>query len=178
MSSLEDYKREITKFISKYISNSDGAVVLLPHEGVGSENNRDMKICNDIFTMLSLEEKSHVFRLDSLEIHPAEYKYIISESDFVIASRFHVCVASLSLAKPTMVIGWSFKYKELMSWFNQEDYVLSAENTNLNDIELMYKKMEINEVSIKTSLEALMIKNKALVDELFDDINYDLFNTV
>ena len=47
----------------------------------------------------------------------------------MIASRFHAMVAALRSVKPTLIIGWGHKYKEVMKRFGQEEFVFDYQIT-------------------------------------------------
>ncbi|MFT4122948.1 MAG: polysaccharide pyruvyl transferase family protein [Microbacteriaceae bacterium] len=71
---------------------------------------------------------------------PRGAKSKIGKADFVISSRFHALVGALSQGVPTIALGWSHKYKELLRDFGVPDWcgdvntdVASAISEVLND---------------------------------------------
>ena len=57
----------------------------------------------------------------------------IAECDVMIVSRFHAMIGALSLEKPTVVLGWSHKYLEVMADFGLEDCVFDYANLRVED---------------------------------------------
>jgi len=51
----------------------------------------------------------------------------------MIVSRFHAMIGALSLEKPTVVLGWSHKYLEVMADFGLEDCVFDYANLRVED---------------------------------------------
>ena len=72
---------------------------------------------------------------------PRVLKWILGKSQFVIGSRFHALVSSLSQGVPCIGAGWSHKYPELFEDFNNTDGLIS----NLSDFEALGK--QISELS-------------------------------
>ena len=56
-----------------------------------------------------------------------ELKNEIASCEVLVASRYHSCVAGLSAGVPTLVIGWHWKYEELLTLYGQEEWVLPTE---------------------------------------------------
>ena len=51
--------------------------------------------------------------------------------DLIVVSRFHAMIASLTMLKPVVVIGWSHKYMEVMQQFGLEEYVFDYNNKSV-----------------------------------------------
>src|SRR5690606_27898782 len=47
--------------------------------------------------------------------------------DYFVASRFHAMVSSLAMGVPTLVIGWSHKYQEVLEMFGSEEWAFGHE---------------------------------------------------
>lgn len=93
------------------------------------------------------------------EDDPLFVKSIIGKSKFVICSRFHGLVSSLSQCIPTLTTGWSHKYKMLL-----EDYdsLESFINVDITKAELKTRLLAIvnNSHQIKKKLLEHSDKNK------------------
>lgn len=48
--------------------------------------------------------------------------------EVMVASRYHSCVAALSAGVPTLVIGWHYKYDELLNLYGQDKWIISCDN--------------------------------------------------
>ena len=78
---------------------------------------------------------------------------LISESKFIITSRFHLMVFSLILKKPPIVISWSEKYNDIMSFFKIEKYCLDSSDKAVNAILDLIKNYEETCLKINKNLE-------------------------
>ena len=96
------------------VERLNGRLIFISHaEG-------DMNIAGRINAHMKMKDKSKI--IDNTYT-VEELKGIIGRCDLFIGSRFHSIVASLSMAVPTVAIGWSHKYHEVMAMFGQESYV-------------------------------------------------------
>lgn len=57
------------------------------------------------------------------ELNCIEYEDIIKKFDYVIASRYHSIIHAYKEHIPCIVIGWALKYQELVTIFQQQDYI-------------------------------------------------------
>ena len=57
------------------------------------------------------------------DLNTAAIRKITSTADVMITSRYHSMIAGLSLAVPTIVIGWGHKYQETMQAFGMAEFV-------------------------------------------------------
>ena len=102
-------------------------VVLFPHAtrslDMRKRHNNDLPLLNDIHAALAPSARKSVVLFGG-PLNVAQIYDIIRSCDVVAVSRFHAMVSALSLAVPTVVLGWSHKYVEVMERFHQEDMVL------------------------------------------------------
>lgn len=59
-------------------------------------------------------------------LDPEELRYLIGRCDAFVSCRFHAMVSSLSMGVPTLVLGWSHKYVEVLDLFGQADRSIDA----------------------------------------------------
>lgn len=106
---------------------------------------------------------------------PRVLKWILGQAAFVIGSRFHALVSSLSQGIPCISVGWSHKYPELFNDFNSgeclindlDDYQkLSSLISNLSDAKLRSEKSE----EVKTAAAILKEKVEKMWLNVFDEI--------
>ena len=144
-------------------------VVIMPHEIIKSDNNKkdDRYICQIIKDIFSDEEDVKVIvDFDSAK----QIKSVIGHMDLVIGSRFHSVVAALSSAVPPVVIGWSHKYFELMKSFNLEQFILSyqtvEEDNLLNMLTNAWHERSNNRICIEDELSKIQSKVEAMFNEV------------
>ena len=99
-------------------------VILLGHELRINQQEKD-----DRFLCRFLKEKSpRTIHIDQF-YNAKQIKKIIGICDFVISSRYHALIAALSQMIPALVIGWSYKYDQLLM-----DVGLSNNMLRINDL--------------------------------------------
>lgn len=123
----EDYEECIAN-LCKHICDSIGAeIVLIPNESNPNSNYNDVDVSKDILRLIQKKgAQAHI--LDSANMTSSQIKDEIASCTVLIASRYHSCVAALSSGVPTFVIGWHFKYQELMHIYGQDEWILTSEN--------------------------------------------------
>lgn len=120
-----DYVTESVDLINFITETLNFPIAIIPHSvRVGTEkaHNNDLPISRAIHTCVASPEK--VLLVDT-ELSPRELRLLIGKCHIFIASRFHAMVSALSETVPTLVIGWSHKYGEVLADFAQNDFHLS-----------------------------------------------------
>lgn len=96
-------------------------IIMIPNEVQSLIDYNDIDVSKEIQN--SLEKQGiNVDIVDSKTMSSTELKNVIASCEVVIASRYHSCVAALSSGVPTLVIGWHYKYEELLHWYGQEKW--------------------------------------------------------
>jgi len=114
-----DYRQEVVDFIDRLTADGRKAA-LIPHSvrtGTDKTHNNDLPLVRDIHQRLRRPEA--VFFADQ-ELTSQQLRQLIGRCDTFIASRFHAMVSSLATGVPTLVIGWSHKYQEVLEMFRME----------------------------------------------------------
>ena len=81
------------------------------------------------------------------DVNTASVRNIISKADVLVTSRYHAMISGLSLAVPTVVIGWSHKYKETMDYFGLGRYAMDFSNPEM-DLPLVVKEVLADKAEI------------------------------
>ena len=98
-------------------------IVLIPNETSPLKKYNDISVAQGIKAMADLGDKLTV--LSNPDFDAAEIKSEIAKSDAVISARYHTCVAALSAAIPTLVMGWHYKYDELLELYGEKERIVS-----------------------------------------------------
>lgn len=96
---------------------------------------------------------------------PRILKGILGKSKFVIGSRFHALVSSLSQGIPCIAAGWSHKYPELLQSFSCQEFLISdlADVQKLEElIGQLTDESQRREVSARVLNAAKSIKERNL----------------
>jgi polysaccharide pyruvyl transferase WcaK-like protein len=124
------YVDTIVELANHCIEKYGAHVVLIPNELWQSAND-DRRIAREICARVA-HDRCDVLHTDTLTAQ--EIKGVINQCDIMVASRYHSIVAALSLAVPTLAIGWHHKYQEVLRLFEQEHRVCDIENLTLQAV--------------------------------------------
>ena len=146
----------------KDIRRSTGrTVVVAPHSlRVGKPEGRmnDGPVCDEIIARL--QDDSEVIGI-SEDLYSAELRRLVADSRILVTSRFHAMISGLATATPTIVLGWSHKYREVLNLFGATEYGLDAmalsDTTRVVDLvtDALNRHDELSE-QIKHSLPAVI----------------------
>ncbi|MBF19454.1 MAG: hypothetical protein CME88_13840, partial [Hirschia sp.] len=98
---------------------------------------------------------------------------LVEHSDILLSSRFHGMVAGLSKEIPTMVVGWSHKYAEILSLFAAEDMATDYAKA-VSDAPEVLNQLIARKESLKASIKANLPRVRAESNWQFDLAAKDL----
>ena len=58
----------------------------------------------------------------------------MSRLEFIVGSRYHAIIAAMTSGVPPLILGWSWKYHELMKLFGLLPQVLDYKNMSIEEI--------------------------------------------
>lgn len=143
-------------------------VVIFPNacrEGTDSSRNNDIPIIRSIKQQLGTNSSVHCI---DYVVNTAAIKKLLSVCDALLASRFHAMVAGLELGLPTLVLGWSHKYQEVMAMFNCDAYFIRWDEMEVDVILKGVERLVDNASDIRTDLSAQVNQVKQLSAQQFD----------
>ena len=159
-SSGADYVSAVSLLI-RYIRESTGlGVVVAPHSyRVGHPEGRmnDGPVCQQVAACFTDDPK--VIGIDE-DLSAGELRHLIGMGDVLVTSRFHAMISGLSTCTPTVVVGWSHKYREVLDDFGLVDYGMDSSmlSTPMDIVDkvqtCLSKKAEIEE-QIRLALPAV-----------------------
>jgi polysaccharide pyruvyl transferase WcaK-like protein len=109
-----DYPNAMADVIRGIRDSTGRGVVIAAHSyraGRPQGRMNDGPVCREIAALLSFD--SQVVTLD-VDLTARELRYLIAQGELLVASRFHAMISGLSTGTPTIVIGWSHKYLEVL----------------------------------------------------------------
>lgn len=103
---------------------------------------------------------------------PIQLKAILASSSLVISSRFHALAGALSSGVPSISIGWSHKYDQIMSDFQQSEWSLSTTQA-YEDIESVMDAMlePVTNANISQCLKTQMIDIREQVGLMWQKVD-------
>lgn len=151
-----DYISDIAKLGIYILEHTDCSLLLIPNEYPPNLE------CNDISVAYSISVKmreinsaydARVHILDVENLSCKKVKNTIASLEVMVASRYHSCVAALSSAVPTLIIGWHWKYQELLELYKQEEWCIPTEQCNVKLLEEKFADMWRRREEIHAKLE-------------------------
>jgi polysaccharide pyruvyl transferase WcaK-like protein len=136
--------------------------------------NNDLPVIQEIVNTLR-ENKVSEDRLIYItkDINTDSIKSMINHCDVTVVSRFHAMIASLSLTKTVMVLGWSHKYLEVMKQFDMQKFVVDYQDQEIdlsqNVLEMLNEK-EALQVKITQNLPAVKQQSFKQFEYIFSEI--------
>ena len=112
--------------LGKRIHELGAEIVFLPNEYDPTKADNDVAVCQMIVDALAAEGIPATI-LDVLHMTSTQLKNEIAACEVVVASRYHTCVAALSSGTPVLVLGWHYKYQELLSLYSQNRWLINQD---------------------------------------------------
>ncbi len=130
-----DYVGAMARLVRELRTRTGLAVVIAPHSyRVGAPEGRmnDGPVCREIAARLTSDDK--VVLVDA-DLTAGELRHLVAGSRLLVTSRFHAMISGLATATPTVVVGWSHKYREVLGDFGLAELGCdSAELANTSSI--------------------------------------------
>lgn len=123
------YVSHIAKLCDFLSQKLDKNILLIPNQMSGPKAD-DRNCAKEIISCV--DEKDSVALFPSESFSSGQLKYVFSQCDFVISSRYHTLVAALSQGIPSIALGWHNKYSELLELYGQKDAYLSLQAWDIN----------------------------------------------
>jgi len=142
-----DYPEMMATFI-RFLMEKGYNVCLLAHSarpGRTSAKNNDLPVCRQIATAVSRPEC--VFPDQALSAEAL--RALIGECRFLVAARFHAMISGLAVGVPTMQVGWSHKYAEVLEIFELEEYALDYAKLSEHGLREMFEHLERDEQQVR-----------------------------
>jgi polysaccharide pyruvyl transferase WcaK-like protein len=140
------------------------SIVIAPHSyqaGLPEGRMNDGPVCREVAEACSGD--SQVLGLD-FDLTAGELRHLVALSSVLVTSRFHAMISGLATSTPTIVIGWSHKYKEVLDDFGLSSLGLDSsalrEPSEIADIvtNVLASKDEMSQ-QISVALPAVKIRS-------------------
>lgn len=122
-----DYVGLIARFIRRLVDDGRDVVVLAHSyrpSGTSSRMN-DVPVCREAIMRSGVSAQVTAVLGD---YPPTVLRSVIERAKTQVTSRFHAMISGLATGTPTVVVGWSHKYAEVMAGFAMENQVLRFED--------------------------------------------------
>ena len=107
-----------------------------------------------------------------------DIKNFIKHSYITITARFHGLVSALSTGTPAMAVGWSHKYKELLSDFDADHLVFNGDTEKfLDDLDALLVS-DKNHQKVSKQFQITAAKQTQKLSNLFDRLALKINSTM
>ena len=166
------YAETVAKFIQYLIDKKGYGVCLLAHSarpGHTSSKNNDLPVCGQIHGLVNRPQ----CLLPSEDLDAQSLRALIGACRLLVASRFHAMISGLAMAVPTMLIGWSHKYGEVLETFELEAYALDYSKLTPANLRELFERLEDEQDDVRqkirahlSAVEAASLRNAQMAAEL------------
>jgi len=157
---LEEFYELYRNLISELLRKNKN-VYIVRHSSEDDEINKKIKEFFPSDNRVAIIEEN---------LNAIELEHLISQMDFIVASRYHSVVHAYKNGIPAVVLGWAVKYKELLEIFQQQEYLFDCRN-DLKKENFIKKvlKLETRFVaeSEKIKLKTEEIINNSIYNKIF-----------
>lgn len=122
----DNYVSAMAELVRRIRSATGKGVVIAPHSyrvGHGEGRMNDGPVCREVGAQLN--DDVNVVLVDA-DLSAGELRKLIGMSDLLVTSRFHAMISGLCTETPTVVVGWSHKYKEVLDDFSMADFGMDS----------------------------------------------------
>ena len=126
-----DYVDEVATLVRRLRRATGLAVVIAPHSyraGRPEDRMNDGPVCREVVARIA--DDPLVVGLD-MDLSAGQLRALIAGSRLLVTSRFHAMISGLATCTPTIVVGWSHKYREVLADFGMEE--MGMDSTVLTD---------------------------------------------
>jgi len=175
---------EADELYASYLEKMRSFVLWLVDSGrkvrllVGDTNNSDEGVVQEILAGLRAQRPD----LDPASViaEPvssfAELMRAMAPVSTVVATRFHNVICALSLAKPTISLGYAPKFIELMANMGLSDFCQSASSLDLGRLVEQFTELEKRQAQLQQMIRERNEANARLLDDQFAELSAVLFS--
>ena len=125
-----NYVSSMAELVADIRTKTGRSVVIAPHSyraGLPEGRMNDGPVCREVAEACSGD--SQVLGLD-FDLTAGELRHLVAHSSVLVTSRFHAMISGLATSTPTVVVGWSHKYKEVLDDFGLSNLGLDSSALN------------------------------------------------
>ena len=125
-----NYVSAMVSLVTEIRSKTGRSVVIAPHSyraGLPEGRMNDGPVCREVAE--ACVSDSQVLGLDS-DLTAGELRHLVALGSVLVTSRFHAMISGLATSTPTVVVGWSHKYKEVLDDFGLSSLGLDSSALN------------------------------------------------
>ncbi|PFG32526.1 polysaccharide pyruvyl transferase family protein [Sanguibacter antarcticus] len=165
-----NYVAEVQRMVDYFTGVLGKKVFLVAHSAranTDKAHNNDLPLCREIYA--GVERKDMVLFPDA-ELSSQSLRYLIGRCDLFVASRFHAMVSSLAMQVPTLVIGWSHKYREVLDMFGLAQWAMGHDVYTDDAFQAKFAELAATKTDVRATLAEAFPRVRATALEQVDVI--------
>lgn len=166
----DDYVQQVVDQIDYLTETMGRPVYLVAHSTRPNDklHNNDLPVCRLIHARVASPGK---VLFPEFELSPQQLRSLIGRCDLFVASRFHAMVSSLATGVPTLVLGWSHKYREVLDMFELAPWALPEADVDYKTFVSRILELDAQKEGVRTSLAEHFPRVRAKAMEQLDVID-------
>ncbi len=132
----ERYEKEVARFVDTITRDGNTFVLFIPQVTADLCHDDDREVGKRIYALL--QNRQHVLNLEEKYNHH-EIKALYASLDYLVGTRFHSVIFSLTENVPALAIEYEYKTSGIMRDLGLSDWVIKIEDVNAN---LLIQKFE------------------------------------
>ncbi len=130
----DNYVAAVAELIRRIRQETGRGVVIAPHSyrvGHGEGRMNDGPVCREVGALFG--DDALVVTVDA-DLSAGELRKLIGTGSVLVTSRFHAMISGLCTETPTVVVGWSHKYREVLDDFGLVDFGMDSHVLSTPDL--------------------------------------------
>ncbi|MFN5600976.1 MAG: polysaccharide pyruvyl transferase family protein, partial [Acidimicrobiaceae bacterium] len=130
----DNYVAAVAELIRRIRQETGRGVVIAPHSyrvGHGEGRMNDGPVCREVGALFG--DDALVVTVDA-DLSAGELRKLIGRGSVLVTSRFHAMISGLCTETPTVVVGWSHKYREVLDDFGLVDFGMDSHVLSTPDL--------------------------------------------
>lgn len=168
------YLPMLRDFVVRLLEEGHGVLVLAhsARRGTRARHNNDLPVLAELEGLLEECGARADQRLAVLadELSPTALRRLIGELDLLVASRLHAVVGALCMGTPTLVMGWSHKYGEILAAFDQERFALDYGSLDAETLWRGFESLRRERGRWLAAHGAALAREREHSERFFDDL--------
>jgi polysaccharide pyruvyl transferase WcaK-like protein len=129
----------------------------------------DPGVIDDVRARMNVGEASENILVPEFNTLP-ELISVLSDSEFVVATRYHGILLGLALGKPVLAVAYHPKSRDLMNWLGLSEYVVDGNTFRSAELEERFSRLEENGPAITASLEQKVPQFRSALEAQYDEV--------
>ena len=121
-----NYVEAVASLVREVRAVTNKGVVIAPHSyrvGMPEGRMNDGPVCREVAAACATD--AMVVGVDA-DLTAGELRKLVSIGSVLVTSRFHAMISGLATSTPTVVVGWSHKYREVLDDFGLAQYGMDS----------------------------------------------------